>query len=313
MKKICSAGIILATSVLLSACGATARTPTQVLQASATKTEAVQSMKMDMDISMSGSISANTYQCGPDSQLPASMNFMSAQWAKMTPADRARFCQNLAANVKQVPTSFSATMIGNGVFKAPANMKMSMTMTSTGASTGTSSNGESFKIETITVDGKTYVKNPMTGAWTTNPAGQVDTSSFGQTNPASNTALLEAAKSVKDLGDVSLGDVRTHHYSVVLDSAKIQEIASKKAVFKNPDMRKLVQQYASIYGASTTTVEVWIGVNDDLLRRMVMDMQPTGDAASSGGLPISNMKMKLTMNFHDFGAKVDIKAPTVTQ
>jgi hypothetical protein len=305
MKKLYSAGIILAASIVLSACGAAARTPAQVLQASASKTGAVQTMKIDMDMSMAGSVSPTGFRCTPSNELPPALAAtMAAQWAKMTPAEKAQACQQLSASSSQLPTTFSVAMTGSGVFKAPATMQMSMDV---------STSGLSIKADMVMIDGKVYVKNPTTGAWTTSALGQLDTSSLGQMNPGSSVAILEAAKSVTDLGDVSIGDVRTHHYRVVLDPAKIQEVASKKSVFKNPDMQKMVQQYAATYGSSTTTVETWIGINDDLVRRMVMDLQPGAGAGDTAGLPISNMKMKITMNMHDYGTKVDIQAPKVSQ
>ena len=309
MKRILLAAT-LASTTLVSACGVSAVAPLQEVRAAAAKTSALHSFKLDLDFTSSGTRNETaSVGCTPAGELPPPLAAgpLATAFAKMTPKERAAFCAKLARQAASLPRQFSLSIRGKGASQLPDRLRVDVTASVLGISVDT---------ELIRVGDAIYVKNPVSGAWTTlDQLGfGLDASTVSQLDPSSALAFLDSAKSAKDLGDTTLDGVRVHHYRVELDDDKLRQQATSKPIFKDPKVQDLVRQYADSVGKAAYTLEVWIGTSDDLLRRELIDVtvNPAGSTSGAPALPFSDLKVHGVINFHDFNGKVTIEAPAVS-
>jgi len=128
-------------------------------------------------------------------------------------------------------------------------------------------------------------------------------------------------KSVKDLGDTTLGSASVHHYKLTPDKDKL--IASLDKLGKNPQAAAAMKQ---VLDSGTMTIEVWFGKDDHLVRRLNVNLdynidlnQLMGSLGASTGASGSRLPAGSTIhataavviNYHDFDAPVTINVPTV--
>jgi hypothetical protein len=160
----------------------------------------------------------------------------------------------------------------------------------------------------------------MTGKWESSAQGGV-TGQLSQPDPLSYEQLLRNVKSVKDLGDTTLGGTTVHHYQLIPDKDKLLASFDKAAV-KNPQAKAAIEQ---VLNSGSMTVEVWFGKDDHLVRRVTTDADYTVDLnqlMSSLGAPSSSgtrvpagstihATAHIEINYHDFDAPVTITIPTV--
>lgn len=180
--------------------------------------------------------------------------------------------------------------------------------------------GLSIATEVVVANGQAYVKNPMTSKWESSAQAGF-TSQLSQPDPLSYEQLLRNVKSVKDLGDTTLGGTTVHHYQLIPDKDKL--LASfDKAAIKNPQAKAAIEQ---VLNSGTLTVEVWFGKDDHLVRRVTTDADYSVDlsqlmgalgapSGSSSQLPAGSTihaTAHIEINYHDFDAPVTITIPTV--
>ena len=302
--------------LILSGCGkaAVTLTPVQFVHAAAASTTKLTSYKMVFKADMTGTISLASSQCGPGNQLPPALDATvgaASQGKPVSPLVAAQVCAALAQQATQPPQAYAMKVTGTGSFRAPGDFAADMTTAISGGPAGSALPPTSVKV--VHVGGATYVNNPTTGAWTTLDSSGVNSASFDSLDAGAYASFLDAAKSVKDLGDTSIGGTRVHHYLVTVDPDYLVQQSLKKPVFKDPAMQQLITQYASSFRDSSTTVETWIGVDDQLMRREIFDLTPTTPAAagSTGALAglVTNLKEHSQVDLSDFNSKVTITAP----
>ena len=209
--------------------------------------------------------------------------------------------------------SISLDMNGTGEAQFPDRYHASVNVKMTGLSLAT---------EVVVANGKAYVKNPLSGKWQVSAQSTGITGQLSQPDPLSYEQLLKNVKSIKDLGDTTLGGTTVHHYQLVPDKEKLLA-AMDKAAAKNPQALAAIKQ---VLDSGTMTVEAWFGKDDHLVRRVSTDADYTvnlnqlmgslGAATSSGSqLPAGSTIHAIAhvvINYHDFDSPVTISIPSVS-
>ena len=182
--------------------------------------------------------------------------------------------------------------------------------------------GFSIATEVIVANGKAYVRNPLTQKWEVSTQSSSLTDQLGQPDPLSYDQYLKNVKSVKDLGDTTLGGTTVHHYQLTPDKDKLIASLSKRAS-TSPQALAAVKQ---VLDSGTMTVDVWFGKDDHLVRRVSVNADYRVDlnqllgslgasaATSSSSLPAGatiHAVATVVINYHDFDAPVTISIPTV--
>jgi hypothetical protein len=154
--------------------------------------------------------------------------------------------------------SLSASTHGTGEASFPDRFHLSLTV---------SFGSVSVNFEMVSIQGKVYLKNPLSGQWTSLECSGLPLESGAlATNPLASTELLKDVKSIKDLGDTSLNGTAVHHYQVTPDTEKFLARLSSLPALKDQAAQQALRQ---LLASGQTTVEVWFGKDDHLVRRVV--------------------------------------------
>jgi PBP1b-binding outer membrane lipoprotein LpoB len=211
------------------------------------------------------------------------------------------------------PHTVNATIKGDGALEMPDNLQMAVTFKTEGLSIDT---------EIVVIAGTAYVKDPLSGKWKTTSLSELGFSAgASQLDPSTYTELMKAVKSVEDKQDTTIKDstgaeVRVHHYRLTIDPAVLKDKVG--ASISNAKLKAAVLQYADTLAASNYTYEVWIGVTDDYVHRLTLDVSP--GTANPGATPpadggvteaLRSLKVHVTIDFRDFNGPVKITVPTV--
>lgn len=127
-------------------------------------------------------------------------------------------------------------------------------------------------------------------------------------DPSRNLDLLDGI--VGDVEEVGEEDVRgepTTHYRFTID---LQQAVEKAP----PDKRETVRQQAALLGGGQLPMEVWLDGKGRIARQtFAIDLSkvklPTGGALPEG----LDVTTRTAIEYHDFGAKVDVKPPPDNQ
>ena len=208
--------------------------------------------------------------------------------------------------------TLSVDLSGNGEAQFPDRYHMTVNAKMAGFSIAT---------EVIVANGKAYVKNPLSGKWEASAQSGNLTDQLGQPDPLSYDQYLKNVKSIKDLGDTSLGGTTVHHYQLTPDKDKLLASLSKRPSM-TPQALAAVKQ---VLDSGTMTVDVWFGKDDHLVRRVSLNadysvdlnqlLGSLGAAAAGSRLPAGasiHAVAAVTINYHDFDAPVTISIPTVS-
>jgi hypothetical protein len=308
-------------ATLVSACGQTSVpiSPVAFVRTAAGKTAALKTYRLDLKLTMTGKIALG--QCRPDGELPPAVAAVAgaaaANGKPISAEQKAQLCAQLAQHATAPPQDYSLKIQGSGSFRAPSDYSLQISETPSSSSSAAAP-AATINVQTIRTGGVIYIKNSLSGHWTTldKAAPGIDPSVFNNVNGGAYDSLLDAAKSAKDVGDTTIGGTKVHHYQVTVDPDYLVQHSAKKPVFKDPAMQQLIQQYAASLKNSSTTVETWVGVDDQILRRMVFDLAgppPAATAGTSGqASPISGLKEHFEIDLHDLNSRVDITAPKVS-
>ena len=284
---------VLASAVALAACASPfagqAETPAQALAAASQKMGQLQSARFDL----AGTVSM---------QLPPQLAALLNQEGSSAGASMA----TLVIHLK-----------GNGEAQFPDRLHATVT---------TQMGGLTVTTEEIVAAGHAYVKNPMTGRWSTaQTTGLSD--ELSQPDPLSATQLLDTARDVTDLGDTTFDGVAVHHYRLIPDRAKLTAKLSNLPALKNNPQAQ--QAFSQILDNGTITLEVFIGKDDHLVRQIVSDatltfdlgrlMQGLGMGRGSQGLPsgsaspgsMARVTAHASIHYHDFNSPLTVTVPPV--
>ena len=283
MKRILAS---LLTMVALTACAsplAKPETPQQALGAAAQRAGQLKYAKFDL-------------------QGHVSMTF-PPQMAKM-------FGQTSGTNAGMLAVDLS----GNGEAQFPDRYHMTVNAKMAGFSIAT---------EVIVANGKAYVKNPLSGKWEASAQSSSLTDQLGQPDPLSYDQYLKNVKSIKDLGDTTLGGTSVHHYQLTPDKDKLLASLAKRPSM-NPQALAAVKQ---VLNSGTMTIDVWFGKDDHLVRRVSVNADYSVDlnqlmgslgasaGSSSNSLPAGasiHAVANVVVNYHAFDKAVTINVPTVS-
>jgi hypothetical protein len=188
--------------------------------------------------------------------------------------------------------------------------------------------GVSVKTEEVVAAGKAYIKNPATDSWLVVQGAGGLSDELSQPDPLSLTQVVDAAKTIQDLGDTSLDGMAVHHYRIVLDPQKLSsKLSSLPAMKNNPQAQAMFSQ---ILQHGSMTVEVWFGKDDHLMRQIhavssvSMDLSQLLGALGAGrgteGLPgfsssglggTTQVTSTYDIRYQDFNAPLTVTVPTV--
>jgi hypothetical protein len=124
--------------------------------------------------------------------------------------------------------------------------------------------------------------------------------SFGQSDPSAFLDFLKAANGdLRKLGTEKIDGVRTTHYLGKIDLGVLAKTLPAK---QRKQLEPALDQLAKLTGNGVVAplVDAWVG-DDALLRRFEITFSVPSGAQS--------FDLALTMNLHDFGADVDVRAP----
>ena len=209
--------------------------------------------------------------------------------------------------------SLAVDLSGNGQAQFPDRYHMTVNAKMAGFSIAT---------EVIVANGKAYVKNPLSGKWEVSAQSNSLTDQLGQPDPLSYSQYLKNVKSIKDLGDTSLGGITVHHYQLTPDKDKLlASLATRPSM--TPQALAAVKQ---VLESGTMTIDVWFGKDDHLVRRVsvhadysvdlnqLLGSLGAGAATSGSRLPAGatiHAVATVVVNYHDFDAPVTISIPTL--
>jgi hypothetical protein len=165
--------------------------------------------------------------------------------------------------------------------------------------------GMSFNVDTITVDGKGYTKDPATGKWSQGAAGKPQLNGMMDPLGSIDSSLL------RDVIEVDRPEVdgrKTRHLRYQADTAKMIE-----------DMRKTAGTSTASVSNTQGTGELWIRIDDSQIVRQLVKVSVDVDALSGVDVPAAaanmgkaSMEMSLDIHFSHHGeAFPQITAPPV--
>jgi hypothetical protein len=147
--------------------------------------------------------------------------------------------------------------------------------------------------ETIVVDGRTYSRNPASGAWQYSEGrteGGFDPARLAPYDPAT---IAAAGRDFTRVGTEPIDGVATTHWRADADLARL--LGGVPGTGRN-----------GIGAGTATKMDLWIGEGDNRLRRIAIDSQGT---TVDGAGTASPFRLALAMTFDNLDAPVSIIAP----
>lgn len=160
---------------------------------------------------------------------------------------------------------------GQGAFMLPMALELTGTMTAAGSSP--------LVFEERLVDGTLYIRSGDDQQWyalegAVSSAG-LDAQSLGASNPEQYFAYFDAFENIEDFGTQKIRGVECRHLLLEIDEARLAELIAGGSQDDDAAVNEMI--------ASTTfQVEIWVGVEDGLPYREVIDMQSSGATVMSG-------------------------------
>ncbi len=116
--------------------------------------------------------------------------------------------------------------------------------------------------------------------------------------------MLTGSDDIVELGEDDLDGVSARRYRVRLDGDALGARFDLDEVA--PRLRQPIQQQLEGLAGRTLTIEVWIGVDDHLVRRQVTTLPMLTPAVLGLG---EDATMEIDVTYSDFGVEVDSEAP----
>lgn len=173
--------------------------------------------------------------------------------------------------------------------------------------------GQSIDIETITIGGRSYTKDPMSGAWDES-TNTTSSSAFPTLTPMDPLSSLDLSgvTSVVEVDRPVVDGQKTRHFRYSADPSRLKDVFEKSA-------RATPLPYSNPTGVG----EVWIRVDDSQIIRqslkVTLDIEDLGGLIPGGQLPSaaqtnakSTFEMGFEFNFSRHGETIpQITAPPV--
>ena len=212
-----------------------------------------------------------------------------------------------------IPGAGAMTMTGDGVVDSKRRVGH-ITMRYGGAATG----GESMTQEMIVDQFTIYMRSELYGAglkagkkWLKFDLAKlskglgIDLSQLAQVgqDPSQSMQMLKAVGGdVKRVGEEKVRGVDTTRYRATVEFDKYPAAVppSDRAA-----VRKSIESLVKLTGQRSIPVDVWVD-GDKVVRRVGQTIKTKVPGAGS-------MQMKMIIEYHDFGTKVDVKAPPADQ
>jgi hypothetical protein len=225
--------------------------------------------------------------------------------------------------------STTVDFTASGVAQRPDNLSASFHVVVGGLTVNT---------ELVHLNGHTYYRDPMSGAWKLAPshhaAGSMPSPSTSE-SPLSMSTVLSTAKSVTKVGSGTISGVSVDEYQVVPDLSTLftQFLAAhQKAGWSGysaaytPGMQQLITAIQQALSKASVSADIWIGDSDHLVRRVVYTANATVDlhqlaavfphtaASGASAIPagsIATLRADLRIDLSGFNQPVTIRAPSV--
>jgi hypothetical protein len=229
-----------------------------------------------------------------------------------------RFDMTLRMSVPGAPTSFEIAADG-AVDEAGRRATMSMDFGSLGDLLGTSGvSGDELELDVVfewpvaymrmpflaerIPGGKSWVKVDLEAVARRQGVELPSVTSFGQSDPSAFLDFLRAAGDLRALGEEEVRGVRTTHYLARID---LRTFAAKLPAKQREQLASALAQLEQLTqnGQLTPLVDAWVD-SEGLLRRFEMSFAVPAAGASAD--------VSMTMDLHDFGAPVDVRAPAAS-
>ena len=189
--------------------------------------------------------------------------------------------------VTEEATPQTVEFVTEGAFQAPDRSRYTITATASGIT---------FQVESIIIGNEAWTKNILTGAWETDPL-QAD---LFQHEELGNQAHLgdldldfesEEMESLTLVGEEDLGGELVYYLTGRIHPASLG---------------KLLAGTAGLEAAEADfEVDIWIGVEDSLVRKVKFRAIPSSGA--------DGPSLQIETTFSDYGRPVDIQAPEVEE
>lgn len=201
---------------------------------------------------------------------------------------RRRMQEELERAREALPRSFETTAVfeATGAIVLPDRLRLEGTVEQTESFRGETRTSD---YEVVVVGGDAWIRNPD-GTWSELPGVH---GPFGPAvlDPESVARFLEVAEGVEDLGTETLDGVEVRHYRFTVPAGAFDERSD-----------------------FSTTAEAWVGVDDDLVRRLRLASEgssqgPEIDEETVRGSVSATWRTETTVRLSDFGAPVDVSPP----
>lgn len=178
-----------------------------------------------------------------------------------------------------------------------------------------------YAMELISIQGIAYEQNGVhvdiaSGNTTPTWSNPKDAQNLLPVDPFKTLESLRGTLEPRDLGDTTIAGVRVHHYAMEMDPAVL--IAQETSALADPSLRSVLRDAIQ---KGTFHVEVWIGIDDHLIRRISTDEARKETialqrAGTNGALPpgasdqgIVTIGDQIVLNLQDFNSPVTITTP----
>ena len=177
------------------------------------------------------------------------------------------------------------------------------------------------RVEIVSIKGIAYEQDSASVDLSTGKATQTwsmrDPQGVLAVDPFKMLQRLQGAAAVRDLGDTSLAGVAVHHYAIEIDQAKL--IAEETAALTDVSLRPSLQDAME---KGRVQLEVWIGVDNNLIRRIRMDATRIETVALHNGLTHTRLPPgasdqgtvshsdQIVLSLHDFDSRLTIAQPS---
>lgn len=166
--------------------------------------------------------------------------------------------------------------------------------------------GMSFNVDTVTVDGKEYTKDAVTGKWT---EGRSKTSPVNSVLDPLGNVDASLIRNVVEVDRLEVDGRKTRHLRYDADATKMLD-----------DMKKTAGTSSQSFSNPVGTGEIWIRIDDTQIVRQLVKVTLDVDglagfnfgSGASSNVGKASMEMSLDMRFSHHGEPVpQITAPPV--
>ncbi len=219
---------------------------------------------------------------GPTPEPPSVQEILSASAAAMAAVETGSVILDGTAKLEgSLP--IETTLVLTGDYQAPDRSRFNTVI---------SSGGFSFEYDSVVIGADGYQENPFTGAWERSPDAVALLGESGYLGELKLDIEDDVARLINLVGVEEADGVRTYRLKASLPPFAAAYIAGDSSLEQDSQ-------------GAPVDMELWIGVEDSLVRKLSMGFQHT-DALTGDSITAQTV-----MTFSDYGKSVDIQAPAV--